>query len=68
MVPQGTPKAEMLDGRLGAVLTVQTGLTIFEELQVHRTTWRIRTQTRQTSSCSEKWLVLLADISEGEMD
>ena len=29
----GYPEAEMLDGRLGAVLTVQTGLTIFEELQ-----------------------------------
>ena len=29
----GSPEAEMLDGRLGASLTVQTGFTIFEELQ-----------------------------------
>ncbi len=29
----GFPEAQMLDGRLGARLTVQTGLTIFEELQ-----------------------------------
>ena len=29
----GSPETEMLDGRLGAALTVQTGLTIFEELQ-----------------------------------
>ena len=29
----GYPEVEMLDGRLGAALTVQTGLTIFEELQ-----------------------------------
>ena len=29
----GFPEAEMLDGKLGAQLTVQTGLTIFEELQ-----------------------------------
>ena len=29
----GFPETEMLDGRLGAALTVQTGLTIFEELQ-----------------------------------
>ena len=28
----GYPEAEMLDGKLGAALTVQTGLTIFEEL------------------------------------
>jgi hypothetical protein len=29
----GYPEAGMFDGRLGAALTVQTGLTIFEELQ-----------------------------------
>lgn len=29
----GYPETEILDGTLGAVLTVQTGLTIFEELQ-----------------------------------
>ena len=29
----GYPEAEMLDGKLGAALTVQTGLTIFEELR-----------------------------------
>ena len=29
----GYSEVEMLDGRLGAALTVQTGLTIFEELQ-----------------------------------
>ena len=29
----GYPEAEMLDGKLGTALTVQTGLTIFEELQ-----------------------------------
>lgn len=29
----GYPEAEMLNGKLGAALTVQTGLTIFEELR-----------------------------------
>ena len=29
----GYPEVEILDGRLGAALTIQTGLTIFEELQ-----------------------------------
>ena len=29
----GSPEIEMLDGRLGAPLTVRTGFTIFEELQ-----------------------------------
>ncbi|MDE0556791.1 MAG: single-stranded-DNA-specific exonuclease RecJ [Candidatus Poribacteria bacterium] len=29
----GYPEAEMLDGKLGEALTVQTGLTIFEELR-----------------------------------
>lgn len=32
----GYPEAAMLDGTLGATLTVETGLTIFEELQLIR--------------------------------